>query len=74
MLNGEKKNVNEMIESYVKFLNELKGNSSLREDLYKKKFAIFPETLQYLNFKEIQSHNIEKKAVQSELIDMYKLG
>ena len=51
-----------MIETYTNFLNELKGNPSIREDLYKKKFAILPESLQFLNFKENLTHNVEKKA------------
>lgn len=70
ILNYEKNNINGMIETYTNFLNELKGNPSIREDLYKKKFAILPESLQFLNFKENLTHNVEKKAVQSELIDM----
>ena len=73
MLSSEKKNVNGLIENYLKLINEMKINPIIREELFKKKFNLFPETLQFLNFKEIQPHNVEKKAVQNDLIDMQKL-
>jgi hypothetical protein len=73
MLTSEKKSVNNIIENYMKLLNDLKVNPALREELYKKKFNVLPENLQFLNFKEIQTHSVEKKAVQNELIDMQKL-
>ena len=73
MLNIDKNNVTEVIESYVKLLNEMKINPSLKEELYKKKFNLFPENLQFLNYKEVQPHSVEKKAVQNEIIDMQKL-
>ena len=61
MLNNEKKSVNNTIQSYMNFLKELKVNPNLREELYKKKFNLFPENLQFINFKEIHSNNVEKK-------------
>ena len=71
MLTYEKKSVQSTIQSYMNFLSDLKINSNLRDELYKKKFNLFPENLQFLNFKEMQSHSVEKKTVQNELIDMY---
>lgn len=73
MLAAEKKNVNNIIENYLKILNDLKINPALRDELFKKKFNLFPENLQFLNFKEVQPHSVERKAVHSELIDMQKL-
>lgn len=70
MLNHEKRSIDNSIQSYLNFLNDLKINPNLRDELYKKKFNLFPENLQFLNFKEMQSHSVEKKTVQNEHIDM----
>ena len=70
MLNHEKKGIHNSIQGYLNLLNDLKVNPNLRDELYKKKFNLFPESLQFLNFKETQSHSVEKKTVQNELIDM----
>jgi hypothetical protein len=71
MLNHEKKGIHNSIQGYLNLLNDLKVNPNLRDELYKKKFNLFSENLQFLNFKETQSHSVEKKTVQNELIDMY---
>ena len=70
MLTKDNRTVTNTIQGYLNFLSEIKANPSLRDELYKKKFNLQPENLHFLNFKETRSHNVEKKTVQNELIDM----